>query len=67
MICHGWSVRVHRVDGTATDVVGVVTRVWTNEATGEPHAEIAVWGRRWSGPCAALRRIEQLAVIGVVP
>ena len=67
MIGRGRSVRVHRADGTPTDIVGVITRMWTNEATNEQHAEIAAWGRRWSGLCASLRLIEPLAVIGVVP
>lgn len=58
MIVRGWSVRVHASNGDATDVCGVVTRVWTNEATHEQHAEVAAHGRRWSGPCSALQRIE---------
>lgn len=67
MIRRAWSVRVHRSDGSPTEIVGVVVHVWTNEATGEQHAEIAAWGRRWTGPCAALRRIEQIDLVGVVP
>lgn len=63
MIVRGWSVRVHASNGDATDVCGVVTRIWTNEATHEQHAEVAAHGRRWSGPCSALRRIDLQQVV----
>lgn len=51
---------MHRADGSATTIVGVVVRVWTNEATGEQHAEVAAWGRRWSGLAVLLRPIEPI-------
>lgn len=67
MTARGQSVRVWTARGTPTDVVGVVTRVWTNEATDEQHASIAAWGRRWEGPAALLRRIEPLELDIAIP
>lgn len=58
MIVRGWSVRVLTSDGRDTNVCGVVTRIWTNEATLEQHADVATHGQRWSGPVSQLRRIE---------
>lgn len=60
MTGRGQSVRVHTASGAPTDVIGVVTRVWTNEATGEQHATIAAFHRRWEGPTSMLRAIEQI-------
>lgn len=57
---HGMSVRVFTASGEPTQVVGVVTRVWTHEATREQHCSIAIHGRRWEGPSSLLQRIEQL-------
>ena len=53
MIARGWSVEV-----MGTNVVGVVTRIWTDETDNVQHAEVAAHGRRWSGPASRLRRIE---------
>ncbi len=67
MITRGMSVRVHNASGQSTDVVGVVTRCWTNEATGEAQAEVSAYGRRWSGDRALLRRIDAIAVDVIPP
>ncbi len=67
MIVRGWSVRVHASNGEATNVCGVVTRVWTNEATHEQYADVAAHGQRWCGPVSRLKRIElQRATLVVV-
>lgn len=60
MIRHGMSVRVHTASGAPTEVVGVVSRVWTHEGTNEKHCSISAFGRRWEGPTSLLRRIEQI-------
>lgn len=61
MITRGMSVRVHAASGAPTAMIGVVTRLWTNEATREQWAEVALCGRRWSGPAGLLQRIEQIS------
>lgn len=62
MIAKGWSVRV-----MSTGMLGVVTRVWTNEATGVQLAEVASHARRWSGRAdeleSMLPREEQIAAV----
>lgn len=56
MILKGWSVELRGADGAP--LVGVVTRVWTDETDNVQHAEVAAHGRRWSGPASRLQRIE---------
>lgn len=53
MIRQGWSVEL-----VGTSLVGVVTRVWTDETDNVQHAEVAAHARRWSGPASRLKRIE---------